>query len=190
MHLDRRKLMIAASLVSLGQVTGAWAEPSENQYAQPEGSLYRTVAPDVILAASKALITSDTIGTLITIDSAGQPRARSILVSAPDDDLTLWMGTRKGSRKLQQLAANPRATLHFADDAKIAYLSLMGEARATSDPAVIAQKNPYHGKSLEHFFPKFPDDFVLLSFKPHYLEIMADKLPGKADTWQPQGLTT
>ncbi len=183
MQLDRRKLIIAASLVGLGHVRGAFGE-------EPEKPLYRTASPDVILAASRTLITSDTIGTLITVDASGQPRARSILVSAPDTDLTLWMGTRKGSRKLEQISTNPRATLHFADDSKTSYLSLMGEARAVSDPAVIASKNPYKGKALEGFFPKFPNDFVLLSFKPHYLEIMTDKLAGSHETWQPQGLAT
>ena len=100
------------------------------------------------------------------------------------------MGTRKGSRKLEQIAANPRATLHFADDAKISYASLMGKAVAVSDPAIISLKNPYRGKQLEAFFPKFPEDFVLLSFKPDYLEVMTDGLAGRSDTWQPQGLST
>jgi general stress protein 26 len=100
------------------------------------------------------------------------------------------MGTRKGSRKLKQLSANPRATLHFADDSKSSYLSLMGMARAVSDPNVISLKNPYRGESLRKFFPTFPDDFALISFKPHYLEIMTNTLSGKRDTWQPQGLLT
>src|ERR1700748_1340482 len=98
MHLDRRQLIFAPSLAGCGNVIGASGE-------EPEKRLYRTAAPDAILSASTALITSDTIGTLITVDLDGQPRARSILVSAPDSDLTLWMGTRKGSRKLQQISA-------------------------------------------------------------------------------------
>jgi general stress protein 26 len=186
MPISRRNLIIAASLGGLGILTGAIGEERDN-------NLYRTASSDVILAATKALITSDTIGTLIAVDANGQPRARSILVSAPDNDLTLWMGTRKGSRKLEQISANQHATLHFADDSKSSYLSLMGEARAVFDPAIVTLKNPYKGKALEKFFPTFPtfpDDFVLVSFKPHYLEIMTGELSGKPDTWQPQGLMT
>jgi general stress protein 26 len=181
MLIDRRKLIIAASLTGLGSFADLSGE-------EPNPPLYRTDSPEVILSATKALITSDTIGTMITVDAHGQPRARSILVSAPDDDLRLWMGTRKGSRKLEQISANPHATLHFADDSKASYASLMGEARIILDAAVIALKNPYKGKALEKFFPAFPSDFVLVSFKPHHREIMTDKLAGKHETWQPQGL--
>jgi general stress protein 26 len=181
MQLDRRKLMIAASLAGLGNALGASGEESGK-------GLYRTASPEAILTASRALITSDTIGTLITVDASGQPRARSIFVSAPDSDMGLWMGTRPGSRKLEQLAANPRATLHFAEDTKGLYVSLMGEARTVADPAVVAAKNPYKGALLKAYFPNFPKDFVLLSFKPHYLEIMTETILGTKETWQPQGL--
>ena len=183
MQIDRRRLMVAAALAGCGNILGASGE-------EPDQHLYRTSSPEVILSAASALITEDAIGTLITVDAAGQPRARSILVSAPDNDMTLWMGTRKGSRKLEQISANHRATLHFAEDTQNSYLSLMGEVHAVDDPATIALRNPYSGKALEKFFPAFPSDFVLLSFKPHYLEIATKSVASKPDTWQPQGLTT
>ena len=82
MQINRRNLMIGASLAGLGYAMGALAEGSDQ-------NLYRTASPDVIRSATRALIVSDTIGTLITVDASGQPRARSILVSAPDSDLTL-----------------------------------------------------------------------------------------------------
>ena len=181
MDQTRRKLMIAAAVAAFGKAAGALGE-------EPGKMLFRTAAPETILAAAKALIVSDYIGTFITVDASGQPRARSILVSKPDEEMMLWMGTRKGSRKLEQIVANPRSTLHFAEDAKTSYASLMGEAHAVYDAEVVARKNPYSGKMLESFFPKFPNDFVLIGFKPSYLEIMTDKLAGKPETWQPQGL--
>jgi general stress protein 26 len=182
MQMDRRKLIIAAAVAAFGNAVTMTGE-------EPDQRLYRTASPEIILSAARALIAEDAIGTLITVDAAGQPRARSILVSAPDSNLTLWMGTRKGSRKLEQIAANPRATIHFADDSQSSYLSLMGEVRAVADPATTALKNPYKGKALEKFFPMFPSDFALLSFKPHYLEIATKTVPSKPDTWQPQGVT-
>ena len=181
MQIDRRKLIVAASLAGLGNVMRANGEESGEH-------LYRTESPGAILAATRVLMAEDTVGTLITVDATGQPRARSIRVSVPDSDLTLWMGTRKGSRKLEQIAANHRATVHFADDAQNSYLSLMGEARVVSDAGTIAIKNPFQGEALRRYFPAFPNNFVLLSFKPHTLEIVAKGLPTRSDTWQPQGL--
>jgi hypothetical protein len=64
----------------------------------------------------------------------------------------------------------------------------MGEAKPVYDVAVIEAKNPYKGKMRDQFFPKYPNDFVLLSFRPRYLEIMTDKIAGSGETWQPQGL--
>jgi hypothetical protein len=55
MQLDRRKLIIAASLAGVGQIFAAAAEEAGT-------SLYRTDSPDAILSATKALILSDTIG--------------------------------------------------------------------------------------------------------------------------------
>ena len=98
------------------------------------------------------------------------------------------MATRPGSRKLDQLRANPVATLHFAEDSKAAYLSLMGEAHIHTDPTTIRAHNPYQGASLAHFFPDFPADFVLLGFKPHWLELATADIASKPATWQPQGL--
>jgi general stress protein 26 len=181
MQTDRRKLILAAAMAGFDNAISMSGE-------EPDQRLYRTATPEVILSATRALMRVDTIGTLITVDATGQPRARSILVSAPDDDLTIWMGTRKGSRKLEQIAANHRATIYFADDSQSAYLSLMGEVRAVADPATVALKNPYKGEALAKFFPTFPSDFVLLSFKPHYLEIATKAVPSRPDTWQPQGI--
>ena len=188
MTLDRRQLLTALSILAAAPT----ALPTQAATPPPVPSandLYRTADPQTLLAAARTLITEDTIATLITVDRTGQPRARSILVSPPDDDLTLWMATRPGSRKLDQLRANPIATLHFAEDSKAAYLSLMGTAHIHTDPATIHAKNPYKGPALTHFFPNFPADFVLLGFKPQWLELATADIPGEPTTWQPQGLT-
>ena len=184
MTLDRRQLLTALSLLA------AEAATPTTLSATPVTSkdLYRTTDPQTLLAAARTLITEDTIATLITLDASGQPRARSILVSPPDPDLTLWMATRPGSRKLDQLRANPIATLHFAEDSKAAYLSLMGTAHIHTDPATIQDKNPYKGSALTHFFPNYPTDFVLLGFKPQWLELATQDIPSSPATWQPQGL--
>ncbi|MBB5061049.1 general stress protein 26 [Granulicella aggregans] len=185
MNFDRRKLIALASFAGFETLfsPSLLAE-------QPPHNLYRVSDPTILFAATRALILQDTITTFITLDANGHPRARSVLASAPDEDLSIWIGTRKGSRKLEQLAANPAATLHFNDDANGAYVSLMGEAHAHTDAALIAVKNPYKGDMIKSYFPQYPADFVLIGFKPHWLEVMTADLRGKPETWQPEGVTT
>ncbi|MBV2149842.1 pyridoxamine 5'-phosphate oxidase family protein [Sphingobium sp. AS12] len=182
MNVDRRRAMITATLAALV------ASPAKALAQSRVPLLYRIAEVQAVLAAARALVTTDVLATFVTVDAEGRPRARTVLVSPPDDDLTLWIGTRGGSRKLDQLGQNPAATLHFSDDANGAYASLMGEARVYRDEAVIAVKNPYKGEELQAFFPNFPRDFVLLGFRPTWIEVMAKGLPGTAETWQPQGL--
>ena len=182
--MDRRDLLIGATFPAIS-ATATKAAPANE--AIP--THYRTSDPTAILAAAKALIRKDSFTTLITVDPQGRPRARTVLVSAPDDDFMLWMATRPGSRKLDQIAKSRAATLHFNDDQSAAYASLMGEVRAIRDETLIATKNPYKGALLKQFFPDFPKDFVLLGFKPFWLEIATLEIAARDDTWQPQGLT-
>ena len=182
--IPRRDLLIGATLAALGATAAKGTPANENIPTH-----YRTSDPAAILAATKALIRKDSFTTLITVDPQGRPRARTVLVSAPDDDFMLWMATRPGSRKLDQIAQNRAATLHFSDDQSAAYASLMGEARAIRDETLVATKNPYKGALLKQYFPDFPKNFVLLGFKPFWLEIATLEIVARDDTWQPQGLT-
>jgi general stress protein 26 len=183
MSVGRRELLVGATLAALA------AGATEARTAGPVPEHVRTAEPTAILTAAKALFARDMFTTLITVDAGHRPRARTVLVSAPDEDFILWMATRPGTRKLEQIGQNPAATLHFADDASAAYASLMGEARVMSDPWFIANRNPYKGEALKSYFPDFPRDFVLLAFKPFWLEITTPTIPGTTDTWRPQGLT-
>jgi general stress protein 26 len=183
MSTGRREVLIGATLAAIAAGTkGAQAQPKVPEHV-------RTAEPAAILAAAKALIAKDSFTTLITVDAENRPRARTVLVSAPDEDFMLWMATRPSTRKLDQIAHNRAATLHFADDRSAAYASLMGEARAMKDEWFIANKNPYKGDALKSYFPDFPKDFVLIGFKPFWLEIATGSIPSTTDTWRPQGLT-
>lgn len=183
MSMERRDLLIGATLAALAAgAKGAQAQPKVPDH-------YRTAEPAAMIAATKALIAKDMFTTLITVDAENRPRARTVLVSAPDEDFVLWMATRPGTRKLDQITHNRAATLHFADDDSAAYASLMGEARVMKGEWFIANRNPYKGDALKSFFPDFPRDFVLIAFKPFWLEIATGSIPSTTDTWRPQGLT-
>lgn len=184
---DRRTLLAIGAALGLAPVV-ACAQADSAAQRPPIPDLYRTGDPAVLLAATRALLAEDKLGTLITVDAEGRPRARTVLLSAPDEQMRLWIGARAGSRKLAQIAAHPQATVHVALDGKSGYASLMGHARIVTDPAQFDAHNPYRGEMRQRFFPDYPRDFALIAFTPDWLEVATEQLTGKPDTWQPEGL--
>eukprot|EP00928_Gymnodinium_smaydae_P008595 TRINITY_DN13126_c0_g3_i1.p1 TRINITY_DN13126_c0_g3~~TRINITY_DN13126_c0_g3_i1.p1 ORF type:complete len:194 (+),score=32.69 TRINITY_DN13126_c0_g3_i1:32-613(+) len=54
--------------------------------------------------------------SLVTLDASGYPSARSVVPREIAPDLGFFrLNTRDGTRKLAELKANPRTTLHFHD---------------------------------------------------------------------------
>lgn len=151
--------------------------------------LYQGAERSLVLKAARELIDADNLGTFITVDGSGMPRARAVFLAPPDDDFTSWIGTRRGSRKLDQIAVHPAATLHLEVDQAASYLSLMGTAERIADPVLRQTKSAYRDMALrKQFFPNFPHDFELIRFQPKWLEVYNLRLPGKRTTWQPEAV--
>merc|ERR1719350_2125360 len=52
--------------------------------------------------------------SLVTMDADGYPSARSVVPREMSADLSFFrLNTREGTRKLEELAANPKPTLNF-----------------------------------------------------------------------------
>lgn len=190
MEATRRQLLAAASAASAAGLAGCVTRPlSETRF----GEVYRVTDEAMILSVAKAVIDEDFIATLITIDGRGVPRARSVGVWAPDGDFNLWIGTRRTSRKLDQIRANPNATLHFArDDIEggfkgAYYASFMGRAEVHTDPATLELRAPAE-EYRRNEWPNFPDDYAAISFRTEWLEVYGRGISGKPDNWQPQAV--
>lgn len=186
---DRRSLLLAAPLAGLA---GVPAQPA--RASAPAADRWRIDDEATILAAAKAVIEEDFIATLITLDAQGFPRARSVGVWAPDGDLVLWIGTRRTSRKVDQIRANPNATLHFARDdaeggfANAWYASFMGTAIVHVDDATVRLRAPDE-KYRRAQWPNFPDDYAAIRFETKWLEVYGRGIKGEPETWQPQAVT-
>lgn len=191
MEPTRRQLIAAAPAMGLaGLLGGCVTRPT----SEPRGAeLYRVTDEATILAAAKAVIDEDFIATLITIDDRGVPRARSVGVWAPDGDFNLWIGTRRSSRKIDQIRANPNATLHFArDDIEDGfkgayYASFMGRAEVHTDAATLELRAPAEEYRRSEW-PNFPDDYAAISFRTEWLEVYGRGVSGKPENWQPQAV--
>jgi len=189
--LTRRNLMTAAPAVGLCTVLAGCV--SQTRKLPALGGLFRIDDEAKILAAARAIIAEDPVAALITLDSSGAARVRSVGVSDPEDDLTMWIGTRRTSRKAAQLRANPNATLFFNFDdvsggfAKAYYASFMGIASVHTDVATAAKTAPDE-QTRKAYWPNFPHDYASIRFKPLWLEVTGHGIKGDKANWQPQAV--
>jgi general stress protein 26 len=191
MTLLRRELFAAvpalglASLVSGKAVAGVASQSHSKE-------LYRSEEPAVIMAAAREIMKEDWVGVLITIDENGMPRARPVRVNDPTDDWSIWISVRRGSRKMRQIVANPKAALHFGfddiqNDTKDSYYaSFTGRASVHTDSQSIDSHGPV--EQYRSQWPNYPDDLALIRFIPQTLEVMGKGIQPSREHWQPQAM--
>jgi len=122
-----------------------------------------------ILSAARATMQRKRYCLLATAGDAGVD-ARVLQPFPPDRDFTVWFGTRRGSRKVEQIRRNPVATLAYQDDAHNACVVLVGRVEIVEDLA--ARQGRF--RPLWHaFWPEGPEaeDFLLLRFEPSRIEV-------------------
>ena len=191
MDVDRRHLLRTAPVAGFAAMMASCSSLPKASAGSVPRNLYRIDDEARILGVVKEIIAEDWVATLITVDGEGMPRARSVGVNDPLPDLTIWMSTRRTSRKVEQIRRHPQATLHFARDnlsenfKGAYYASLMGEAFVHLDPASYADHAPT-GDMRTQYFPNFPHDYAAIRFRPRWLEVYGRGITGEPDTWQPQ----
>ncbi len=142
-----------------------------------------------ILKAAREISSKARYAAFVTIGPDGQPQARIIDPLGPDAEFTVWVATNPATRKVADLARDPRATLQFFEASLPAYVTLVGTASVVTDPEVKAT----HWK--EEWAPFYKDhqrgrDFTLLKFVPRRLEIVsqAHGLVNDPKNWRPVSL--
>lgn len=122
---------------------------------------------------------------LVTVDGDGQPRSRTVFPFRPDADMTVWIATKPGTRKLEQIAANPRVTLYYADEEAASYVSLMGTARIRDDAD---SKRAHRHPEADSFWPDYPEGYTLIEVEPIWLEVVGPGIEPDDETWRPQSV--
>ncbi len=128
--------------------------------------------PGRIAEAARAVIGVARYCALITLDADGMPQARAMDPFPAEDDFTVWMATNASTRKVRELADDPRATLYYIDAAGGAYVTLIGSAVVVADEAEKAR----HWKTEWNDFCEdgnHGDDYVLVHFVPRRLEVVS-----------------
>lgn len=192
---------IRTLLVALGAACGPGTATPEAAPPTLPDSLNLAADPVAVLASARQLMEADSNAALVTVDADGRPRVRTVLTMLGDVDaadpgrgVTVWIMTRRGSRKVSQIADNAKVTLYYDDDAAVRYATLMGTAFVHTDPEHPDARRFYRSRlideeSIRYFWPAFPDDFAMIEVRADWLEYMgqADHHPDAA-TWRPQAV--
>jgi general stress protein 26 len=139
-----------------------------------------------VLKAAREVARKARYATFITLGADGQPQARIVDALGPDEDFSVWVATNPATRKVAEIAKDPRVTISFFEPSLPAYVTLVGRATVVTDAAVKAS----HWKDAWAPFYKNESrgaDFALLKFVPHRLEIVSERdgLVNAPGTWRP-----
>ncbi len=163
--------------------------------AVPLAELHKVAPDSVILKAARALMLADSNVAVVTVDSMGQPRVRTtkafvtpVKEGDPASGVTVWIMTRLGTRKVDQMLHHPQVTLYFNSDDRVEYATVMGTATVHRDPEHPQAKEFYKDGYAEFFWPDFPRDFVMIEVKPRWLEYLGPTVSTQKDTWRPQAV--
>lgn len=149
----------------------------------------QTAAPsrEAALAAARQVIAAARYATFATIDEVGgYPHSRVVDPFEPEADFTIWIGTNAETRKVREIARNPRVSLLYFDAPREHYVSITGVATLVRDAGEKARRFKPEWKAF-YRNGSAGDDYVLIKVAPTRLEIVAESLGMKSDpaTWRP-----
>src|SRR5687767_5304389 len=79
-----------------------------------------------VIAAARDVMQKAGYSTFITIGEDGQPQARVVDPTLPDQNLIIWIGTNALTRKVKDIQRDPRVTLLYFHAASASYLTVIG----------------------------------------------------------------
>jgi general stress protein 26 len=136
-----------------------------------------------VLEAARQVMMSAHYCNMITLDENGHPQARVMDAFEPEADLSVWFGTHRKTRKVEQLGRDSRMTLTYFDREDPGYVTLLGTARLVEDTN---ERTTRWKEEWQPFYPGGPagDGYLLIEFRPFRIEVMSIR-HGIAD--DPQG---
>lgn len=165
--------LVALALILFAAVSGRAQEPTPRATRDKVESVARR-----IMAAARFC-------TLVTTGDQGAPQARIVDPLEPDAALTIYVATNPRSRKVAEIARDPRVTLLYFDTVRLAYVTLIGRAAEVSG----TEKAGRFKKEWDGFFARDrPETYTLYRIVPSRIEVVSaqDGLTGDAATWRPE----
>jgi len=137
---------------------------------------------DTLISAAKELMETTRYCALITLDNSGHPQARTMDPFLPDEDMVVWLGTNKNSRKVGEIRNDPRVTLYYQAQNGNGYVVIQGNASLIDDPEKIEK---YWKEEWNEFYPDKNSTYTLIKVIPKKLEVINYKhgISGSTKTW-------
>ncbi len=141
-----------------------------------------------LIATAREIMKTARYCALITLDSTGRPRARTMDPFLPDERMIVWLGTNSKSRKVAEIQRHHRVTLYYFDREDQAYVTISGFARIVSDPK---EKAKHWKDEWKDFYPDRERSYLLIAVIPEKLEVINQKkgIIGNSVTWTPPAVT-
>ncbi len=154
--------------------------PASIRAEQPKVQVFET---DTLLAVAREVMESAPFCALITIDQAGQFQVRAMEPFPPEEDMVVWLGTNRKSRKVEAIRTDPRVALYYADPQGSGYVTIAGTARLVDDPEKIAH---YWKPKWEAYYPDREKTYILIAVTPEKLDVLSYKhgIANDPETWR------
>lgn len=146
-----------------------------NKAPEPIKTDLKEIAKEIMIAAKNC--------ALITVDSLGVANARAMDPFLPEDNFTVWMGTKPKSLKVSQLQQNKQVTLYYFDQENSSYVTLQGVASIVNTPK---EKEKYWKNEWKDFYKNRSTDYILIKFTPKTANVISEKhgVFGDSITWE------
>ena len=146
--------------------------------------LTQSTSPSELLEIAREVIDSAGSCALITLDSNGRPRARTMDPFPPEDDFVVWFGTNRFSRKVEEIRNDPRVTIYYHDPESPGYVTIEGTATLVDDPE---EKSQRWREEWSEFYPDREGVYLLIKVVPTRLEVISVShgIVGDPETWTP-----
>lgn len=137
---------------------------------------------DNLIAAAKEIMETTRYCALITLDPSGHPQVRTMDPFLPDENMVVWLGTNKNSRKTGEIRLDSRVTLYYEAPGDDGYVVIKGNGYLIDDPEIIKQ---YWKEEWNEFYPDKSSMYTLIKVIPNELEIINYRygITGSSTTW-------
>lgn len=177
------RLTITAVALTL---VAAFATPSATAAGQGIASkgAMDTASRTKALAVARDIIAAARFAALITQAPSTGASARTIDPAPPDSAMVIRFVTNPSSRKVRELARDPRVTLYYFDAKAMRYVTIAGRARRVRDAAERARR--WYAEWTP-FYPGRERAAAMFEVTPTRLEVVseADRVVGDSVTWAP-----
>lgn len=141
-----------------------------------------TYERDTLISAAKEIMETTRYCALITLDKSGHPQVRTMDPFSPNEDMVVWLGTNKNSRKVSEIRIDSRVTLYYEAPNGSGYVVIQGMAYLIDNSEKIRK---YWKEEWDSFYPDKNSTYTLIKVIPEKLEIIYYKrgITGASKTW-------